>query len=261
MAASSHMRSVDRALDVLYLLAQRSAPVTAKEIASVLDLPKSTTHHLLNVMAERNFVSYLPDQREWALGVGAFEVGSAFLRSGQLVQEAQRFMPALAGSTGATAHLAVLQGTDVVYLEKREPLEHAVRLVTDVGARLPAHLTAVGRALLSRLDDEALASLYEVFSWKSRTGVGPASLAQLREVLEVVRAKGYAVEQSTTTTGIACIAAPVVTRGGTAVAALGIAYLAGTKSEKEVDEAVDVVVDLSSKFSASLDRARVTLVS
>jgi DNA-binding IclR family transcriptional regulator len=251
------MRSVDRALDVLYLLAHRSAPVTAKEIAAELDLPKSTTHHLLNVMAERNFVSYLPDQREWALGVAAFEVGSAFARSGQLVVHAQRFMPALAGSTGATAHLAVLQGTDVVYLEKREPLDHAVRLVTDVGARLPAHLTAVGRALLSRLDADSLDNLYEVYSWKSRTGVGPSSLAELREILAVVQADGYAVEHSTTTSGIDCVAAPILTRSGTAVAALGIAYLAVTKSEQERTDAIRVVVDLSSKFSASLDRSQI----
>jgi DNA-binding IclR family transcriptional regulator len=62
------MRSVDRALDVLYLLGQRSAPMSAKEIAETLSLPKSTTHHLLNVMMDRRFVSYLPDRRMWALG-------------------------------------------------------------------------------------------------------------------------------------------------------------------------------------------------
>lgn len=252
MATSSNMKSVDRALDVLYLLGRHSAPLSARQIAEALELPKSTTHHLLNVMMNRRFVAYLPNQRAWALGVGSFEVGSSYMRSGQLALEAQRFMPLLANSTSATAHLAVLQGTDVIYLDKREPADHAVRLVTDVGARLPAHLTAVGRALLSSLDQSVLPTLYEHFDWPTRTGDGPSSLNELRSTLTGVASCGYAIERGLTTTGITCIASPVVAGDGTAIAALGIAFLSGTKSKHDVDHAVDKVIALSGQFSTTL---------
>ncbi len=134
--------------------------MAATEIASALDLPKSTTHHLLNVMRDRRFVSYWPDQRAWTLGVSAFEVGASYMRSGPLHREGQRHMVALTKAADETSHLAVLQGTDVIYLDKREPLKPGVRLVTEVGTRLPAHLTAVGRAILARLDPEQLSALY-----------------------------------------------------------------------------------------------------
>lgn len=80
-------------------------------------------------------------------------------------------MLALTQSTDETSHLAVLQGSDVIYLDKREPLKPGVRLVTEIGTRLPAHLTAVGRAILSRLDAEQISALYEGgYTWPTRTG-------------------------------------------------------------------------------------------
>ena len=238
-------------MDVLDLLARRGVPMATMEIAETLTLPKSTTHHLLNVMRERRFVSYWPDQRAWTLGVSAFEVGASYMRSGPLHRAGQRYMLALTNATNETSHLAVLQGTDVIYLDKREPLTPGVRLVTEVGSRLPAHLTAVGRAILSRLDFEQLSALYDGYSWTSRTGEGPSSLSALREVLGVVRDNGYAYERGTTTSGIDCIASPVLTRDGRAVAALGVAYMSATKTAEQTKEMARAVVSTTAEFSAS----------
>ena len=226
---ASRVKSAERVMDILDLLSRRGLPLPAMEIARALELPKSTTHHLLNVMRERHYVTYRPEERAWTLGVAAFEVGASYLRSGPLAHDGQRFMTALTNATGETAHLAVLQGTDVIYLDKREPVSPGVRLVTEVGTRLPAHLTAVGRALLSRLDTDRLAALYAGYAWPTRTGRGPTSLGGLRQMLAEDRAGGVAVERDTTTSGIECVAAPVVGRDGGAVAALGVAYLAAAK--------------------------------
>lgn len=246
-------------MDVLDLLARRGMPMATMEIAETLSLPKSTTHHLLNVMRERRFVSYWPDQRAWTLGVAAFEVGASYMRSGPLHRAGQRYMLALTTATNETSHLAVLQGTDVIYVDKREPLTPGVRLVTEVGSRLPAHLTAVGRAILSRLDVEQLSTAYDGYSWQSRTGEGPTSLSDLREVLKDVRDKGYAHEQGATTSGIDCIASPVLTRDRRAVAALGVAYMSATKSAVQAAEIAKIVVatagELSTSFGARIDES------
>ncbi|WP_245839758.1 IclR family transcriptional regulator [Mycobacterium aquaticum] len=245
------MKSAERVMDVLDLLARRGMPMATMEIAETLSLPKSTTHHLLNVMRERRFVSYWPDQRAWTLGVSAFEVGASYMRSGPLHRAGQRYMLALTTATNETSHLAVLQGTDVIYLDKREPLTPGVRLVTEIGSRLPAHLTAVGRAILSRLDAEQLSAMYDGYSWQSRTGQGPTSLADLRELLTSVRENGYAYERGTTTSGIDCIASPVLTRDRRAVAALGVAYMSATKSADQAREMAKIVVETAGDFSAS----------
>ena len=251
MATASRVKSAERVLDVLDLLARRGVPMATMDISEALSLPKSTTHHLLNVMRERRFVSYWPDQRAWTLGVSAFEVGASYMRSGPLHRAGQRYMLALTNATNETSHLAVLQGTDVIYLDKREPLTPGVRLVTEVGSRLPAHLTAVGRAILSRLDPEQLIAVYDGYNWPSRTGTGPASLDELRPVLETVRQNGYAHEQGTTTSGIDCIASPVMTRDGRAVAALGVAYMSTTKTAEQAHEIARAVVATAAEFSSS----------
>ena len=250
VATSSRVKSAERVLDVLDLLARRGVPLATMDIAESLSMPKSTTHHLLNVMRERRFVSYWPDQRAWTLGVSAFEVGASYMRSGPLHRAGQKYMLALTNATNETSHLAVLQGTDVIYLDKREPLTPGVRLVTEIGSRLPAHLTAVGRAILSRLDPEQLADIYDGYTWPVRTGSGPTSLAELRPVLTETRERGYAYEKSSTTTGIDCIASPVVTRDGRAVAALGVAYMAAVKSDQDIEAIAAAVTTTAGEFSA-----------
>ncbi|QBJ96131.1 IclR family transcriptional regulator [Rhodococcus sp. ABRD24] len=250
--STSRVKSAERVLDVLDLLARRGVPMAAIEISSALDLPKSTTHHLLNVMRDRRFVSYWPDQRAWTLGVSAFEVGASYMRSGPLHREGQRYMVELTKAADETSHLAVLQGTDVIYLDKREPLKPGVRLVTEVGTRLPAHLTAVGRSILARLDPEQLSALYAGYSWPTRTGEGPPALDALRELLRADREQGYAVERDSTTNGVTCIASPVVTRDGRPVAALGIAFLTGSRADEASAELAALVVGTTARFSASL---------
>ncbi|GAB2631008.1 IclR family transcriptional regulator [Prescottella soli] len=250
--STSRVKSAERVLDVLDLLARRGVPMAATEISSALDLPKSTTHHLLNVMRDRRFVAYWPDQRAWTLGVSAFEVGASYMRSGPLHREGQRHMVALTQAADETSHLAVLQGTDVIYLDKREPLKPGVRLVTEVGTRLPAHLTAVGRSILARLDPEQLSALYAGYSWPTRTGEGPTSLDDLRALLRTDRELGYAVERDSTTNGVTCIASPVVTRDGRPVAALGLAYLTGSRTEESTTDLARLVTDAAAHFSDSL---------
>lgn len=218
----------------------------------MLELPKSTTHHLLNVMRDRGFAAYWAEERVWTLGVAAFEVGTSYMRSGPLARAAQRFMTELTNATGDASHLAVLQGTDVIYLDKREPPSPGVRLVTEVGTRLPAHLTAVGRALLSRLEDDQLGTLYAGYAWPTRTGQGPGSVSDLGKLLGTVRERGIATERDTTTAGIECVAAPVVGRGGHAVAALGVAYVSGAKSAEARAETAAAVRSNADAFSRAL---------
>lgn len=249
--ASSRVKSAERALDVLELLSE-GGELSAREIGLRLDLPKSTSHHLLNVMKDRGFVAYSASRRTWSLGVAALEIGSAFMRNGHLQQMGVPFLARLSSSLGVVAHLAELQGTDVVYVDKREPVASGVRLVTEVGSRLPAHLTAVGRAVLSTLDEKQLEPLYREYDWPLRTGEGPASWSGLEQVLQAVRSEGVAVEEGSTTDGICCIAAPVVQPSGLAQAAIGIAFLEGTQGPGPVKTMRDAVKEEARLFSARL---------
>lgn len=194
------------ALRVLRYLSTRTTPVPASRIAQELGLPRSSTYHLLAAMAAESFVVHYPEDHRWGVGVAAWEVGQGFTRADPLARLARLPIARLADALGLSAHLAALYGRDVVYLVEERARGRA-RLVTDVGVRLPAHLPATGRAILAGLPAAQLRALYPSRNaLVRRTGVGPASLAELRTILAAARRLDYAQEDSEVTEGFASVA-------------------------------------------------------
>jgi DNA-binding IclR family transcriptional regulator len=251
-AGSSTSKTAERLLDVLELLAHKTRPVPTMTIARECGIPKSSTHHLLNVMRARNFVIYYEHEHAWGLGVAAFEIGSAYLRSEPLQRLGRPVLVELTQVTGDTAHLAVLHGTEVLYIDKETPAGDAPKLVTEVGVRLPAHLTAVGRAILAELQEPQVRALFAQHALIQRTGNGPSTVNALLRDLDKVRRKGFAHEDQMTTPGIGCLASPVFSHEGMPVAALGVTYLAAQRSPEDITALAPVVRELSDRLSASL---------
>ncbi|TQN31369.1 IclR family transcriptional regulator [Haloactinospora alba] len=211
-----------RTLRVLRFLATRPGPVSAAVIAAELGLPRSSVYQLLEVMAEEGFVTHLPEERRWGLGVAAFEIGSAYLRHEPLERLARPLLERLSEQTGATAHLGVLHASDTLYLLKEQP-RYTPPLVTGVGVRLPAHLTASGRALLSHLPRAQVRALYpDADSFANRTGRGPATPSELRSLLSDERHQGFSYEDSHVTEGFASVAAAAFDHNGAPVAAISV---------------------------------------
>ncbi|MGH3030827.1 MAG: IclR family transcriptional regulator [Gaiellaceae bacterium] len=232
--STSQIKSAERVLSILAFLARRARPVPTMTIARECALPRSSAYHLLNVMRARDFVTHYPDERAWGLGVAVFEIGSAYLRSEPLERLGRPLLVELAAETSETAHLAVLHGNEVLYLLKERPEGYATKLVTEVGLRLPAHVTAVGGAMLMHLPAAQLEALYpSKHPLVRRTDRGPARLRELKVELEQARALGYAVDDQMTTPGIACIAAPVFSHERVPLAAIGITFLAASRNDAE----------------------------
>ncbi len=197
------------ALRVLRFLSQRTTPVPAARIAQELGLPRSTTYHLLHAMAAESFVVHYPDEQLWGVGVAAWEVGQGYTRQAPLTRLARLPIAHLVNGLGLSAQLAVLLGSDVVYLVEERAAGKA-RLVSDVGVRLPAHLTATGRAILAELPKAQVRALYPSrLGLVRRTDAGPQSLADLRTLLAATRRRGWAEEDSEVTGGFASVAVPL----------------------------------------------------
>lgn len=216
--------AASRALRVLRYLASQADPVTLQSVAGALHIPRSTAYHLLAVMVEEGFVVHLADEHRYGLGVAAFEVGSGYARQGPLQRIARRPLAALVDEVGHSAHLAVLHGRDVLYvLEERAPGRPP--LVTDVGVRLPAHLTASGRAILAALPNNQVRALYpDRSTFVDRHGAGPASLSALRALLTETRQRGYASEDGEVTPGFASVAAVVLDHTGHPAAGVAVTF-------------------------------------
>ncbi|PPK92609.1 DNA-binding IclR family transcriptional regulator [Kineococcus xinjiangensis] len=212
------------ALAVLRLLSQHGGPVTAASLARDLGLPRSSTYHLLAAMVEEGFVVHLPEERRYALGVAAFEVGSAFSYREPLARLGRPLLDRLVDRTGESAHLAVLHGRDTYYVVE-ERARRRPSLVTDVGVRLPAHLTASGRAMLAAMPAAQVRALFpDRGAFTTRHGTGPASPAELRAVLARARRTGWAEEDGDVTPGLSSVASAVLDPNGHPVASIAVTF-------------------------------------
>ncbi len=216
--------AASQALGVLKLLGSHAAPMPAAAIARDLGLPRSSVYHLLAVLRDEGFVVHLPEQRRYGLGVAAFELGSAYARQEPLRWIAGTVLSRLVDATTHNGHLAVLHGGDVLYVIE-ERAAGRPSLVTDVGVRLPATLTASGLAMLAALPARQLRALLpSARLLVRRHAAGPRTLADLRSVLADVRRDGHAHENGSVTPGFASVAAAVLDHGGHPVAAVALTY-------------------------------------
>ncbi|KRC48949.1 MULTISPECIES: IclR family transcriptional regulator [unclassified Nocardioides] len=241
-----------RALRVLRYLAAQPEPVAVERIARDLDIPRSTAYHLLQAMVEEGFVVHLADDRRFGLGVAAFEVGSGYARQAPLQRIARRPLALLVDRIGQSAHLAVPHGRDVLYVvEERAPGRPS--LVTDVGVRLPSHLTASGRAILAHLPPNQVRALYpDRAAFVDRTGVGPGSPTALRAVLAETRRRGYAVEDGEVTPGMSSVAAAVLDHNGLPVAGVAVTYPADGRQPVDADRIAEAVTSTAGALSRRL---------
>ncbi len=221
-------------LAILRYLGTQAGPVSAAVVARDLALPRSTTYHLLAALVSDGFAVHLPEERKYALGATAHELGTGYARQAPLQRIGRFPLRKLVTQGKATAHLAVLQGTDVIYvIEERAPRQQP--LVTDAGVRLPAHRTASGRALLGRMTGVQLRALYsDPAAVRSSRAGGPA----LPDLLAEVRERGYAWEENEVTEGFSSLAVPVLDRSGHAVASVTV-----TAANPEVPDGVAALVE------------------
>ncbi|NYE19680.1 IclR family transcriptional regulator domain-containing protein [Microbacterium immunditiarum] len=244
------MPAADHTLRILSFLARQRGPAAAHAIATQLGIPRSTVYHLLRTLAAHGFVVHVPTERRWGLGTAAFELAGGYARQQPLARLGRPIVAALADRAGESAHLAVMTGRDVLYIvEERAPRRPA--LVTDVGVRLPAHLTATGRAMLAALPREQVRALYpDASAFADRTGRGPASPRELREILREVRARGHAVEDGEVTLGLRSVGVAVRDHAGWPAAAIAVTWPddSDTDADRVAGLAGDAALELSHRI-------------
>jgi len=234
--STSQVPAAVRALRVLKYLATQPEPVTLAAVVHAVDLPRSSAYHLLNAMISEGFVTHLEDEHRYALGVSAFEVGSGYSRQAPLQRLARRPLAELVDALGESGHLVVLHGREVFYVVE----ERAARrppLVSDVGVRLPAQITASGRAILAELPSAQVRAIFpDRSAFVTRHGTGPTSLTALTSELAQTRQRGYATEQGEVTPGWSSVAVAVNDHVGHPVAAVAATF--ETNADVDVDDVV-----------------------
>jgi IclR family acetate operon transcriptional repressor len=199
------VQSVNRAFDLLQLIAVTDGAALS-ELAAASGLPESTIHRILRSLVDSGHVLQLSSRR-YTLGPRMVGLGQSGART--LDAWTRPHLTRLAEQTGETANLAMLDRGQVVYLAQASSRRHTVRMFTEVGSRVPAHCTGVGKALLADLPPQAARDLAASEGMPASTRHTITDPDVLVEELRRIRAVGHAVDDEEQELGVRCVAVVV----------------------------------------------------
>lgn len=213
MAAKENKAGVVKSADRLMTLLEHLSASPGSSFASIahdLNLPVSSTHQLLSTAAMRGFVEFSDESRTYSLGPRLYELTRTSSENGSIVSVAKPIMDQLTATTEETVQLSVLDGMENVYLAITES-PHPMKLVSSVGARLPAHATGLGKTLLATLDEDDLVRRVSGLELESFTDNTITDTDELLAEIELIRIRGYGEDREEYLVGLRCIAMPIKT--------------------------------------------------
>ena len=201
-AGGSLAPAVTRAAAILDLLAENgSIPAGPSELARRLGLPKSSIANICAALADTGLIRRVGTG--FTLGRKLAELGGAYLTSVDLVQEFYEACNELPAGSEETVQLAVLDGVEMTYLARHDG-KQPVRLTSQIGRRLPASVTATGKAALALIDEREVRRRFDGVELPVLTGRSLASVDALLDDLAVVRERGYSMDDEETVEGVVC---------------------------------------------------------
>ncbi|HEY7207423.1 MAG TPA: IclR family transcriptional regulator C-terminal domain-containing protein [Gaiellaceae bacterium] len=218
--------SLERGLAILSSFDSERPLIGVSELSRALELSRSTAHRYVATLAKLGYLQQDPDSKRYRLGPKVLDLGFSALNSMDLLEIAAPHLRLLSDETQRTVNLAILEGTDVVYIERyrtARPGQREIDLNLHVGARLPAYCTAMGKAILAFVPEERLDEVIGQTEFVSR---GPNTLTDpqaFREELARIRESGIAVNDEELAYGLRSIAAPIFSHSGEVLAALNLA--------------------------------------
>lgn len=244
---SENIRSVDRALDLLELLALAPEPMNLSEICKKTNLSKSTVFRILGTLAERCYAEKRPDGT-YSLGYKLIEIASSHINGLELLTESKPFLNEIARDLELTSHMGILDGKDVVYIEKLDMYPNT-RLYTQVGYRSPAFCSSIGKCLMAGLSGEELDALLFGMDFHRYTKNTISGKTELKKELRKIRQQGWAMDDEEFKIGHRCIGAPVFDYRGASVAAISISGSASILTDDKIPEVVSRLKQAAAEIS------------
>lgn len=229
-----------RGLQLLGCFSRQEPQLTGAELSRRLDVPRASVFRLLQTLEQMGFVERVNDSPNYKLSVGILRLGFEYLASMELNEYGIPIIEELRDKCSYSSHLVVRDGREVVFVAKapgRQSVFHSVQ----VGARLPAHATVLGRLLLADLDMTELSLLYPETPLPTYTPQTPSTLVQLKALIDQDKANGYGISQGGFETGISTIAAPVFNDHHRVVAAISITVPAQQVEQQLAERLVALV--------------------
>ncbi|MFN3336577.1 MAG: IclR family transcriptional regulator [Thermomicrobium sp.] len=252
--------AVWRAVASLNALARASDGMTLSELARAIGEAKSTLHAVLITLVEAGLLVREEATKRYRLGPHVLVLAGAYARQSDLLRAFTEVARPLARELGETVQLAVLQGREVLYIGKQEGTQW-VRLASEVGTRLPAHATSLGKCLLAWLPEEELERLLAEGPFVALTPRTITDPVVLRAELARVREQGYAVDRGETLSDVWCFGAPVRDASGAVIAALSISVPVTRITAQRSEELIAAAQRAAEQVSRRLGHGEIDGVS
>ena len=214
------IQSVSRATAILKLFREHSA-LSLTQVAQMTGLNKTTTHGLMKTLEAEHFLQQDARSHLYALGPAVFELGMLYQTRIDVYAIALPWMKELSNQVGETVQLGMLLGTDVIYISRVTTQDFSSFLVAE-GVRMPAHCTATGKCMLSRLPAERLHAMYPGENLPVCTPKSIATRSELEQRLKTIRESGYAVDDEEAENGLRGLAIPLIGISGESTMAICI---------------------------------------
>ena len=248
------VQSVDRAFALLQQLATARDGLGVSELAVRTGLSKSTVHRLAQTLVDGGYVAQDSGTGHYTVGLRLIELVSVYLNSLELQTEARPFLGELTADLHLTAHLGVLEGTDVLYIERLDVVS-GVRLTSQIGFRVPAHSSSLGKCLLASMSGGQVATLLGPGPYPRFTPRTLTTLESLQADLREVRRRGWAIDDEEGELRHRCIGAPILDYRGEAIAAVSASGSTAALPASSVPDVAARVRDTARRISRRLGYA------
>lgn len=244
------VRVLDRAFDILDILSENIVPMRLSEIATASGLSKSTVHRILSAMLERSIVAKT-ETGAYTIGYKIIEFAGTHINNLELLTEAKPYLSRIMRELDLTAHLGILDGADVVYLEKLDGHPNA-QSYTQVGHRSPGFCSSIGKCLMAGMSRDELDDVLDLCDFKKYT---PNTITNRRDYirhLKEVRRQGWAMDDEEYEIGHRCIGATVYDYRGLPVAAISASGSVSLLSDDRIEAVIGKVKELAAQLSRQI---------
>ena len=245
-------KSLQKALRILLYMGENGPALGVTQLASGLNLNKTTVHRLLHAMEKFDLIERNPESDRYRLGLKLHELGNRAVESRTLRTEAHRFLLELSRATHETVSLAVPGLGGVVCLDRVDSRDSIITVRTPIGARFPPHCTAAAKAILAYMPEEEVEAILAIMGLTSYTPYTMTTLVEVKKNLRDVAERGYALDRQETERGLSGVAAPIWSRDGRVIAAVGVAGTTLRFRGKELARKIALTKETTAKISASL---------
>lgn len=245
------VQSVKRALSILEQISLNYEGLTLTDISTKVRMSKTTVLRLLSTLIQCGYIRRDQDNLRYKLGFKVLTLATEFQKSIAWKEEAFPYIKQLQQISGETINLAVIDRTDVVYIERVES-NQMVRASVRVGKRLPIHCTALGKAILAHMDSDSIQRIVDEVEFVSLTAKTISSKNVFMQCLIEVRREGYAVDDEENQVGVRCVAAPIFNWNNQAIGAVSISGPTLRISKEHLSELAPKVKETANLISQSI---------